>query len=84
MIGVSDPDGTLRFGEVDAEDDSGWLSSMSDALGIIGLSLGSLLVLAGASFLVFYVARIDPPLGIEQDQKPPTFDAVLLDEPYDS
>ena len=57
---------------------------MSDALGIIGLSLGSLLVLAGASFLVFYVARIDPPLGIEQDQKPPTFDAVLLDEPYDS
>ena len=84
MIGVSDPDGTLRFGEVDTEDDKGWLSSMSDALGIIGLSLGSLLALAGASFLVFYVARIDPPLGIEQGQKPPTFDAVLLDESYKS
>jgi hypothetical protein len=81
MIGVSDPDGTLRGDEVVIDDSTTWFSSLSGAFGLIGLSLGSFVALAGVCFAVFYVARIDPPLGIEQDDPKPTFDAVLLDDP---
>jgi cyclophilin family peptidyl-prolyl cis-trans isomerase len=81
MIGVSDPDGTLRGDEVVIDDSTTWFSSLSGAFGLIGLSLGSFIALAGVCFAVFYVARIDPPLGIEQDDPKPTFDAVLLDDP---
>jgi hypothetical protein len=80
MIGVSDPDGTLRGGEVVIDDGTTWFSSLSGAFGLVGLSLGSFVALAGVCFVVFYVARIDPPLGIEQDESKPVFDAVLLDD----
>ena len=58
MIGVSDPDGTLRAGEVVDEDSTTWFSSLSGAFGLIGLSLGSFLALAGVCFLVFYVCLL--------------------------
>ncbi len=82
MVGVSDPDGTLRFAGQMTEDTTTWLSSLNDALGLIGLSAGAVLCLAGVAFLVFYVGRIDPPLELHATKENPTFDAVLLpDEP---
>ncbi len=80
MVGVSDPSGVLRFGEPEGEDTSSWLSTLSDAFGVLGLSLGAVGLLAVAGFLVFYVGKIDPPLGIEGTSKAPTYDAVLLED----
>ena len=80
MVGVADPDGTLRMGESIADDDTTWLSALGDALGIVGLSLGSVVLIGGACFLIFYVARIEPPLGVAAEEKPLTFDAVLIDD----
>ena len=81
MTGVSDPDGTLRFGDLLDEDTTTWFSSLSDAFAVIGLSMGAVGVLAVAGFLVFYVGRIDPPLNIKPEREPPTVDAVLIEEP---
>jgi cyclophilin family peptidyl-prolyl cis-trans isomerase len=80
MVGVADPDGTLRMGESIADDDTTWFSALGDALGIVGLSLGSVVLIGGACFLIFYVARIEPPLGVAAEEKPLTFDAVLIDD----
>ena len=80
MVGVSDPDGTLRFGGTMEEDTTTWFSSLTGAFGVVGLSLGAIGTLAIVGFLVFYVGRIDPPLGIERSTSPPTYDAVLLED----
>ncbi|MFB1005445.1 MAG: peptidylprolyl isomerase [Candidatus Poseidoniaceae archaeon] len=81
MVGVSDPDGTVRFGDGLEDDTTSWLSTLGDAFAVIGLSLGAVLLLAFAGFLVFYVGRIDAPLGLDSASSAPVYDAVLIDDP---
>jgi cyclophilin family peptidyl-prolyl cis-trans isomerase len=69
MIGVSDPDGTIRFGVMSEE---------SEPL-IAGTVLGVAAMIFVAVSLLF-IARIDPPLSLEREVISVTLDAVLLED----
>jgi len=78
LIGVSDPDGTVRFGPQDSADEGGFFALVEEFYAVIFTStflIGIFVVLAGWMF-----ARIDTPLSIENHNKEVSLDALLLDE----
>jgi len=78
LTGVSDPDGTLRFGPQDSEDTGGFFALVEEFYAVIFTStflIGAVILLAGWMF-----ARIDTPLSIEDQDKDVSLDAMLLDE----
>ena len=78
MVGVSDPDGTVRFGLQDSEDEGGFFALVEEFYAVIFTStflIGTVVLLAGWMF-----ARIDTPLSIEDQNKEVSLDALLLDE----
>ena len=68
MLGVADPDGTIRFG-VMAEESEPLISGKV-------LGVGALILLG---IVMLFVARVDPPISLNQDTVV-TYDAVLLNE----
>ena len=89
MVGVSDPDGTLRFGPQDSEDTGGFGPQDSeDTGGFFALLEGAYAVIFTGTFLIGFVvvlggwmfARIDTPLSIDEQTKQVSLDAVLLEE----
>jgi hypothetical protein len=68
MIGVADPDGTIRFG-VMAEESEPLISGKV-------LGIGALIVIG---IIMMFIARVDPPTSLNQDTVV-TYDAVLVDE----
>lgn len=78
LTGVSDPDGTVRFGPQDSADEGGFFALVEEFYAVIFTStflIGIFVVLAGWMF-----ARIDTPLSIENQNKEVSLDALLLDE----
>ena len=78
LTGVSDPDGTLRFGPQDSEDTGGFFALLEGAYAVIFTGtflIGFVVVLGGWMF-----ARIDTPLSIDEQTKQMSLDAVLLEE----
>jgi hypothetical protein len=78
MVGVSDPDGTVRFGLQDSEDEGGFFALVEEFYAVIFTStflIGTVVLLAGWMF-----ARIDTPLSIYAQSKDVSLDALLLDE----
>lgn len=78
LTGVSDPDGTVRFGPQDSADEGGFFALVEEFYAVIFTStflIGIFVVLAGWMF-----ARIDTPLSIENHNKEVSLDALLLDE----
>lgn len=70
MLGVADPDGTIRFGIMSEE---------SEPL-ISGKVLGiGVLIVIG--IILMFIARVDPPKSLNQDTVV-TYDAMLLNEDY--
>jgi len=78
LTGVSDPDGTLRFGLSDSED-KGVVSTLNEEFSTFILTssflVGLIIVVGGWMF-----ARIETPLSIDDQDKQVSLDAVLLDE----
>ena len=68
MLGVADPDGTIRFG-VMAEESEPLISGKV-------LGIGALIVIG---IIMMFIARVDPPISLNQDTVV-TYDAVLLNE----
>ena len=68
MLGVADPDGSIRFG-VATEDSEPFLSGK-----VLSYSALILLVL-----ILLFIARIDPPKTLNQDTIV-TYDAMLINE----
>ena len=61
LTGVSDPDGTVRFGPQDSEDEGGFFALVEEFYAVIFTStflIGTVVLLAGWMF-----ARIDTPLS---------------------
>ncbi len=81
MIGVSDPDGTLRFVQQDSNEETGFFAWIKDASAV--LFTGSFLIGAGVIIGLLFFARIDPPLSLQEPNTGVSLDAVLLDEPVD-
>ena len=78
LTGVSDPDGTVRFGLQDSEDEGGFFALVEEFYAVIFTStflIGTVVLLAGWMF-----ARIDTPLSIYAQSKDVSLDALLLDE----
>jgi peptidyl-prolyl cis-trans isomerase B (cyclophilin B) len=78
LTGVSDPDGTVRFGPQDSEDEGGFFALVEEFYAVIFTStflIGTVVLLAGWMF-----ARIDTPLSIYAQSKDVSLDALLLDE----
>lgn len=72
MLGVADPDGTIRFGV---------MAEASEPL-ITGkvLGIGALITIG---IIIMFVARIDPPISLNEDTIV-TYDAVLINDEADS
>ena len=72
MLGVADPDGTIRFGV---------MAEASEPL-ITGkvLGIGALITIG---IIMMFVARIDPPISLNEDTIV-TYDAVLINDEADS
>jgi len=72
MLGVADPDGTIRFGV---------MSEASEPL-ITGkvLGIGALITIG---IIMMFIARIDPPVSLNEDTIV-TYDAVLINDEADS
>jgi len=78
LTGVSDPDGTLRFGPSDSEDKGSFSTLIEEFSTFILTSsflVGLIIVVGGWMF-----ARIETPLSIDDQDKQVSLDAVLLDE----
>ena len=78
MVGVSDPDGTLRFVQEDSSEETGFFTWLEDVSMV--LSRGSFLIGAAVLIGLFFIARIDAPLSLEDPSTQVTIDAVLLDD----
>ena len=78
MVGVSDPDGTLRFVQEDSSEETGFFTWLEDVSMV--LSRGSFLIGAAVLIGLFLFARIDAPLSLEEPSTQVTIDAVLLDD----
>ena len=78
LTGVSDPDGTLRFGPSDSED-KGVVSTLNEEPSTFILTssflVGLIIVVGGWMF-----ARIETPLSIDDQDNQVSLDAVLLEE----
>ena len=78
LTGVSDPDGTLRFGLSDSED-KGVVSTLNEEFSTFILTssflVGLIIVVGGWMF-----ARIETPLSIDDQDNQVSLDAVLLEE----
>ena len=72
MLGVADPDGTIRFGV---------MAEVSEPI-ITGkvLGIGALITIG---IIMMFVARIDPPISLNEDTIV-TYDAVLINDQGDS
>lgn len=70
MLGVADPDGTIRFG-IMAEESEPIISGKV-------LGIGALIVIG---IILMFIARVDPPKSLNQDTVV-TYDAMLLNEDY--
>jgi len=70
MLGVADPDGTIRFG-IMAEESEPLISGKV-------LGIGALIVIG---IILMFIARVDPPKSLNQDTVV-TYDAMLLNEDY--
>ena len=70
MLGVADPDGTIRFG-IMAEESEPLISGKV-------LGIGALIVIG---IILIFIARVDPPKSLNQDTVV-TYDAMLLNEDY--
>ena len=70
MLGVADPDGTIRFGIMDEESEP----IISGKV----LGIGALIVIG---IILMFIARVDPPKSLNQDTVV-TYDAMLLNEDY--
>lgn len=79
LTGVSDPDGTLRFVQQDSTEEAGFFAWLEDATSV--LFTGSFLIGAVVIIGLFFFARIDAPLSLEEHDAKVYLDAVLLDEP---
>jgi len=77
LIGVSDPDGTLRGVSQVEESNSGFFAFLSDSSGTVFTVGAVLFVLALGVGL--YIARIDPPLTLEEQDTTVSLDAVLME-----
>ena len=78
LTGVSDPDGTVRFGPQDSADEGGFFALVEEFYAVIFTStflIGAVVILAGWMF-----ARIDTPLALYAQSKEVSLDALLLDE----
>jgi cyclophilin family peptidyl-prolyl cis-trans isomerase len=78
LTGVSDPDGTVRFGPQDSDDKGGFFALVEEFYAVIFTTtflVGFVVVFAG-----WMIARIDTPLSIDDQNKQVSLDAVLLDE----
>ena len=78
MIGVADPDGTIRFGELneEAEPSITVLSEETEPLiSVKTLSISGLILLG---IILLLIARIDPPRNLNDDTIV-TFDAMLVE-----
>ena len=78
MVGVSDPDGTLRFVQEDSTEEVGFFTWLEDVSMV--LSRGSFLIGAALLIGMLFIARIDAPLSLEEPSTQVTIDAVLLDD----
>ncbi|MGB0463280.1 MAG: peptidylprolyl isomerase [Candidatus Poseidoniaceae archaeon] len=72
MLGVADPDGTIRFG-VKAEASEPLITGKV-------LGIGALITIG---IIMMFVARIDPPISLNEDTIV-TYDAVLINDEADS
>jgi cyclophilin family peptidyl-prolyl cis-trans isomerase len=72
MLGVADPDGTIRFG-VMAEESEPLITGKV-------LGIGALITIG---IIMMFVARIDPPISLNEDTIV-TYDAVLINDEADS
>lgn len=72
MLGVADPDGTIRFG-VMAEESEPIITGKV-------LGIGALITIG---IIMMFVARIDPPISLNEDTIV-TYDAVLINDEADS
>ena len=70
MLGVADPDGTIRFG-IMSEESEPLISGKV-------LGIGALIVIG---IILMFIARVDPPKSLNQDTVV-TYDAMLLNEDY--
>ena len=68
MLGVADPDGTIRFG-VMAEESEPLITGKV-------LGIGALITIG---IIMMFVARIDPPISLNEDTIV-TYDAVLIND----
>ena len=78
LTGVSDPDGTVRFGLQDSADEGGFFALVEEFYAVIFTStflIGAVVILVGWMF-----ARIDTPLSLYAQSKEVSLDALLLDE----
>jgi cyclophilin family peptidyl-prolyl cis-trans isomerase len=78
LTGVSDPDGTVRFGPQDSGDEGGFFALVEEFYAIIFTT--TFLVGFVVAFAGWMIARIDTPLSIDDQNKQVSLDAVLLDE----
>ena len=78
MVGVSDPDGTLRFIQPDSIEETGFFAWVEDASAV--LFTGSFMIGAGLLIGLLFFARIDAPLSLEEHATQVSLDAVLLDD----
>ena len=78
MIGVSDPDGTLRFIQPDSIEETGFFAWVEDASAV--LFTGSFMIGVGLLIGLLFFARIDAPLSLEEHATQVSLDAVLLDD----
>ena len=77
LIGVSDPDGTLRGISQTQEQSGGLFSFLQDSSG--ALFSGGFIVALLVVIVCLYIARIDPPLSLEEQDVNLTLDAVLIE-----
>ena len=78
MVGVSDPDGTLRFVQQDSDEETGFLAWLEDASAV--LFTGSFMIGVGVLICLLFFARIDAPLSLDEQASQISLDAVLLDD----
>ena len=77
LVGVSDPDGTLRGISQTQEQSGGLFSFLQDSSG--ALFSGGFIVALLVVIVCLYIARIDPPLSLEEQDVNLTLDAVLIE-----
>ncbi|MBT61364.1 MAG: hypothetical protein CMA63_07440 [Euryarchaeota archaeon] len=78
MVGVSDPEGTVRFGDQTGEEGGGLLATLVELFPFV--FTGAFLFLLIAGIVGLYIARIDEPFLLEEGDSSVSLDAVLIDD----